>query len=58
MTVLPDELNIDAIFTDLVGRPQGLPTRRYAQAIAVALAFRHSWRGEALVKFAKRFAWS
>jgi len=54
MTVLLDELNIDAMFTDLVGRPQGLPTRRYPQAIAVALALRHSWRREELMKFAKR----
>jgi hypothetical protein len=53
MTVLLNELNIDAMFTDLVGRPQGLPTRRYPQAIAVALALRHSWRREELVKFAK-----
>lgn len=55
ITTLLDELNIDAAFTGLVGRPSGLPTRRYPQAIAVALALRHSWRREELVKFAKRF---
>jgi ParB/RepB/Spo0J family partition protein len=54
MTTLLGELNIDAAFTELVGRPSGLPTRRYPQAVAVALASRHSWRREELVKFAKR----
>jgi hypothetical protein len=48
-------LHIDATFTELVGRPAGLATRKYPQAIAVALALRHSWRREELVKFAKRF---
>jgi ParB/RepB/Spo0J family partition protein len=54
MATLLEELNIDGSFTELVGRPQGLPTRRYPQAIAVALALRHSWRREELVKFARR----
>ena len=54
MTTLLGELNTDAAFTELVGRPSGLPTRRYPQAVAVALALRHSWRREELVKFAKR----
>ena len=54
MTTLLGELNIDATFSDLVGRPSGLPTRRYPQAVAVALALRHSWRREELVKFARR----
>lgn len=54
VTTLLEELNIDGTFTELVGRTQGLPTRRYPQAIAVALALRHSWRREELVKFAKR----
>ena len=55
MATLLEELNIDGAFTELVGRPQGLPTKRYPQAIAVALALRHSWRREELVKFARRF---
>ena len=37
-----------------MGRPQSLPTKCYPQAIAVALALRHSWRREALLKFARR----
>jgi ParB/RepB/Spo0J family partition protein len=55
IATLLDELNVDAMFTELVGRPQGLASRRYPQAIAVALVLRHSWRREELVKFAKRF---
>ena len=55
IATLLEELNIDGAFTELVGRPQGLPTKRYPQAIAVALALRHSWRREDLVKFARRF---
>lgn len=54
IATLLEELNIDGAFTELVGRPQGLPTKRYPQAIAVALALRHSWRREELVKFARR----
>ena len=55
IATLLEELNIDGVFTELVGRPQGLPTKRYPQAIAVALALRRSWRREDLVKFARRF---
>ena len=40
--------------TELVGRPSGLPTRRYPQAIVVALALRYSWRRDNLIKLAKR----
>jgi hypothetical protein len=47
-------LSIDATFTELVGRRQGVPVRGYPQAIAVALALRHSWRREDLMKFARR----
>jgi ParB/RepB/Spo0J family partition protein len=54
IVTLLDELNIDATFIELVGRPQGLPKRRYPQAIAVALALRHSWRREDVVKLARR----
>ena len=54
MITLLGELNIDTMFTEIVGRPGGLSTRRYPQAIAVALALRHSWRREELVKCAKR----
>lgn len=54
MTTLLCELNVDETFTKLVGRPSGLPARRYPQAVVVALALRHSWRREELVKFARR----
>jgi hypothetical protein len=54
MTTLLSELNVDETFTELVGRPSGLPTRRYPQAIVVALALRHSWRRDNLIKLAKR----
>ena len=55
IATLLDNLNIDATFTELVGRPHAIPTRRFPQAVAVALAVRHSWRREELAKFAKRF---
>lgn len=55
IATLLEELNIDGAFTELVGRPHSLPTKRYPHAIAVALALRHSWRREELVKFARRF---
>lgn len=54
VSVLLDELNVDATFTELVGQLRRLPTRRFPHAISVALALRHSWRREDLVKYAKR----
>jgi hypothetical protein len=54
LTLLLDELHTEDLFPELVGSPRHLPLRRYPQAIAVAIALRHSWRPDTLTHFAKR----
>src|SRR2546427_5267671 len=54
LAVVLDELHVDDVFRELVGDPCHLPTRRYPQAIAVAIALRHSWRPDDLAHLAKR----
>ena len=54
LNVLLDELHIEPLFAALVGSTRQLPVRRYPQAIAVAIALRHSWRADDLARLAKR----
>lgn len=54
LNVLLDELHTEEPFTELVGSSRHLPVRRYPQAIAVAIALRHSWRPDDLARLAKR----
>jgi ParB/RepB/Spo0J family partition protein len=54
LQLLLNDLNADESFSELLGRPDRLPTKRYPQAIAVALALRHSWRLEDFARLAKR----
>ena len=54
LNVLLDELHIDAFFRELVGSTRHVPVRRYPQAIAVAIALRHSWRPDDLARLARR----
>jgi hypothetical protein len=52
---LIEELYIDESIEDLLGeRPRDLPTRRYPEAIAVALILRHSWRADDLAWIVER----
>jgi hypothetical protein len=46
--LLLEELHIGDEFDALVGRPENLPVKRYPEAIAVAIALRHSWRPDDL----------
>ena len=48
MDVLIEELYVEEEFRALLGDPEVLPRRRYPQAIALALALRHSWRPDDL----------
>src|SRR5688572_3213556 len=48
LALVLDELHVDKLFRELVGDPRHLPRRRYPQAIAVAIALRHSWRPDDL----------
>ena len=52
--LLLDELYADDLFTELVGDPHAIPQRRYAHAVAVAIALRHSWRPDDLQAVAGR----
>ena len=54
LTVLLDELHTNDLFNELVGEPLTLPVRRYPQAVAVAIALRHSWRRDDLSRLVKR----
>lgn len=54
LRLLLEEIQIDDLFIELVGKPETLPVRRYPQALAVALTLRHSWQRERLLPFAKR----
>ncbi len=44
LQALVEELYVDEEFARLLGNPRRLPVGRYPQAVAVALALRHSWR--------------
>src|SRR5439155_22916752 len=50
-----DELRTD-VFREFVGDARHLSIRRSPQAIAVALALRHSWRPDDLAQLAKQLA--
>src|SRR5262249_19550258 len=54
LTRLLDELHTDDVFADLAGDLKPLPVRRYPQAIATAIALRHSWRPDDLTRLARR----
>ena len=54
LTLLVDELQTDDRFFELVGDLRYLPVRQYPQAIAIAIALRHSWRPDDLARLARR----
>ena len=54
LTLVLDELHREDAFRELVGDPRHLPVRCYPQAIAVAIALRHSWRPDELTRLATR----
>lgn len=43
---LVEELYVGEEFVRLLGDPRRFPAGRYPQAVAIALALRHSWRAE------------
>src|SRR5205814_1054581 len=54
LSLVVDELQLDDRFSELVGDVRHLPVRQYPQAIAVAIALRHSWRPDDLAHIARR----
>ena len=49
-----EELAVDDLFVELLGTARTIPRHRYAQALAVAIALRHSWRPDSLASVANR----
>ncbi len=58
MTALIEELYVEDDFHALLGDPKDLPRRRYPQAVALALALRHSWRPDDLACILRRLGFS
>lgn len=54
LRLLLEDIRIDDAFIEIVGKPEALPVSRYPHAIAVALALRHSWQRDDLLRFSKR----
>ena len=54
LRLLLEDIRIDDLFLDVVGKPEALPVSRYPQAVATALALRHSWQRDDLITFSKR----
>jgi hypothetical protein len=51
--LLLEELYISDEFDEIVGCPNTVPPARYPQAVAVAIALRHSWRSDDLASIAQ-----
>ncbi len=51
LELLIEELFVGDDFERLLGNPRDLPPGRYPQAVAIALALRHSWREDDLHLF-------
>ncbi len=54
LRLLLEDIRPDELFLDVLGKPDRIAARHYPQAIAVALALRHSWQRNDLVTFSKR----
>jgi ParB/RepB/Spo0J family partition protein len=54
LRLLLEDIRIDDLFLDVIGKPDALPASKYPQAVAVALAIRHSWQRESFTTFSKR----
>lgn len=54
LLVLLDELYVDDLFDDLVGDPLKVAPSQYPQAVALAIALRHSWRPDDLAEVEAR----
>lgn len=54
MQLLIQELHAEDAVRDLIGDPATVPRARYPQLVAVAIAFRHSWRPEDLRRTLRR----
>lgn len=51
--LLLEELYIGDEFDEIIGPPDTIPPARYPQAVALAIALRHSWRSDDLANVAQ-----
>jgi hypothetical protein len=56
LALLIEELNVEDEFVALIAEPVSLAARQYPQAVAVALALRHSWRPDDFRQFLKELS--
>lgn len=54
LKLVVNELYPDDLFTELIGNLDRVPRRQWPHVIAIAVALRHSWRRDGLVRIAKR----
>jgi hypothetical protein len=54
MRVLLEELHTEDVVTDLVGDVAALPLSRYPEVVAVAVAYRHSWKPDDFESIVRR----
>ena len=54
MELVLDELIVGDELRELIGDIRKIPVRRYPQAVAVAIALRHSYREDMLRAFLRR----
>jgi hypothetical protein len=50
---LVDEMRVDEDFAAVLGDPTQIPRRRYPQAVAIAIALRHSWRPDLFARVSR-----
>jgi ParB/RepB/Spo0J family partition protein len=54
LRLLLEDIRPDDLFIEVIGKPDRIAVKHYPQAIAVALALRHSWQRADLSLFSKR----
>jgi len=54
LRLLLEEIRPDDLFPEVLGKPDRIAVKHYAQALAIALASRHGWQRDDLFMFAKR----
>jgi hypothetical protein len=55
LNCLVDEIKVEEEFAAVLGDPAEIPMRRYPQAVAIAIALRHSWRPDLFASVSRRF---
>src|SRR5207244_403350 len=50
---LVDEMKIEEDFVAVLADPTTIPMRRYPQAVAIAIALRHSWRQDLFTRISR-----